>query len=108
MNRLPFTKLAAKALEEGQEIARFLGFKDISSIFLMYGLYGVEESVASEILKMHGLTREMLENCIQEKASLPRDGRRKAALTPKSEDLLEIAGEIALKYGCDSIGTSIF
>ena len=30
MNRLPFTKLAAKALEEGKDIAGYLGFKGLS------------------------------------------------------------------------------
>lgn len=105
MNRLPFTKLAAKALDEAKEIAKYLGFKDISSIFLILGLLGTEESMAGEILKMHGLTREMLEKYIKEKAKLPINKRRKMAYTPKTEDVLEIAGEIAIKYGCDAIGT---
>ena len=34
MNRLPFTKYASKALNEGREIAGYLGFKDVSSIFM--------------------------------------------------------------------------
>ncbi|MGN0418199.1 ATP-dependent Clp protease ATP-binding subunit [Anaerostipes faecalis] len=105
MNRLPFTKLAARAIEEGKEIAKYLGFKDISSIFLILGLYGTDGSLASEVLKMHGLTRDMLEEFVQQKATRPQDGRRKASLTPKSEAILEIAGETALKYGCDAIGT---
>ena len=39
MNRLPFTKYASKALNEGREIAGYLGFKDVSSIFVLLGLY---------------------------------------------------------------------
>ena len=35
MNRLPFTKYASKALNEGREIAGYLGFKDVSSIFIL-------------------------------------------------------------------------
>ena len=40
MNRLPFTKYASKALNEGREIAGYLGFKDVSSIFVLLGLRG--------------------------------------------------------------------
>ena len=57
MNRLPFTKYASKALNEGREIAGYLGFKDVSSIFVLLGLYGADGSLASEVLKMHGVTR---------------------------------------------------
>lgn len=105
MNRLPFTKLAAKALEEGKDIAGYLGFRDVSSVFLMLGLYGTRGSMAREVLKMHGLTREMMENNIQEKAKVPRDGRKRLAYTPKSREILELAGELAIKYGSDAIGT---
>ena len=98
MNRLPFTKLAAKALEEGKDIAGYLGFRDVSSVFLMLGLYGTRGSMAREVLKMHGLTREMMENNIQEKAKVPRDGRKRLAYTPKSREILELAGELAIKY----------
>ena len=59
MNRLPFTKYASKALNEGREIAGYLGFKDVSSIFVLLGLYGADGSLASEVLKMHGVTREV-------------------------------------------------
>ena len=62
MKRLPFTNLAARALEEGKDIAGYLGFRDVSSIFLLLGLYGTKGSMAREVLKMHGLTREMMEN----------------------------------------------
>ena len=41
MNRLPFTKYASKALNEGREIAGYLGFKDVSSIFVLLGLYRI-------------------------------------------------------------------
>ena len=47
MNRLPFTKYASKALNEGREIAGYLGFKDVSSIFVLLGLYGADGSLAS-------------------------------------------------------------
>ena len=57
MNRLPFTKYASKALNEGREIAGYLGFKDVSSIFVLLGLYGADGSLASEVLKMHGVRR---------------------------------------------------
>ena len=57
MNRLPFTKYASKALNEGREIAGYLGFKDVSSIFILLGLYGADGSLASEVLKMHGVKR---------------------------------------------------
>ena len=40
MNRLPFTKYASKALNEGREIARYLGFKDVSSILSARTLWG--------------------------------------------------------------------
>ena len=53
MNRLPFTKYASKALNEGREIAGYLGFKDVSSIFVLLGLYWADGSLASEVLKMH-------------------------------------------------------
>ena len=33
MNRLPFTKYASKALNEGREIAGYLGFKDGQQYF---------------------------------------------------------------------------
>ena len=39
MNRLPFTKYASKALNEGREIAGYLGFKDVSSIFVLLGFF---------------------------------------------------------------------
>nr|WP_300325743.1 ATP-dependent Clp protease ATP-binding subunit [uncultured Anaerostipes sp.] len=105
MNRLPFTKLAAKALEEGKDIAGYLGFRDVSSIFLLLGLYGTKGSMAREVLKMHGLERDMMEEVIREKAKLPRDGRRRLSYTPKSEEILELAGELAIKYGSDAIGS---
>ena len=105
MKRLPFTNLAARALEEGKDIAGYLGFRDVSSIFLLLGLYGTKGSMAREVLKMHGLTREMMENDIREKAKLPRDGRKKLSYTPKAEELLELAGELAVKYGSDAIGS---
>ena len=66
MNRLPFTKYASKALNEGREIAGYLGFKDVSSIFILLGLYGTDGSLASEVLKMHGVTRELIEEAIKE------------------------------------------
>lgn len=59
MNRLPFTKYASKALNEGREIAGYLGFKDVSSIFVLLGLYGADGSLASEVLKMHGVTKRI-------------------------------------------------
>ena len=59
MNRLPFTKYASKALNEGREIAGYLGFKDVSSIFVLLGLYGADGSLASEVLKMHGVTSKI-------------------------------------------------
>ena len=105
MNRLPFTKYASKALNEGREIAGYLGFKDVSSIFILLGLYGADGSLASEVLKMHGVTRELIEEAIKEKSKMPKDRRRTVKDTPKTEYLLEIAGEIAMKYGCDSIGS---
>ena len=70
MNRLPFTKYASKALNEGREIAGYLGFKDVSSIFVLLGLYGADGSLASEVLKMHGVTRELIEEAIRS-SSLP-------------------------------------
>ena len=66
MNRLPFTKYASKALNEGREIAGYLGFKDVISIFVLLGLYGADGSLASEVLKMHGVTRELIEEAIKE------------------------------------------
>lgn len=105
MNRLAFTKLAGKALEEGKDVASYLGFKDVSSIFLLLGIYGVQGSMAREILQMHGITREQIEEFIKNKAKSPKTGRRKVQYTPKTEAILELSGEIALKYGCDSIGT---
>ncbi len=92
MNRLPFTRLAAKALDEGREIAKYLGFQEFGSIFLLLGLYGTSGSMASEVLRMHGVTRELIENFIQEKSKRPKDGRRKVLDTPKTEYLLEMAG----------------
>ena len=105
MNRLPFTKYASKALNEGREIAGYLGFKDVSSIFILLGLYGADGSLASEVLKMHGVTRELIEEAIKEKSKMPKDRRRNVKDTPKTEYLLEIAGELAMKYGCDAIGS---
>lgn len=105
MNRLPFTRLAAKALDEARETAKFLGFKDVSSIFLVLGLLETKDSMAGEILKIHGLTREVLEEYIQKKAKRPINKRRKIAYTPRIEEILESSGEIALKYGSDAIGT---
>ena len=72
MNRLPFTKYASKALNEGREIAGYLGFKDVSSIFALLGLYGADGSLASEVLKMHGVTRELIEEAIKEKSKRPK------------------------------------
>lgn len=105
MNRLPFTKYASKALNEGREIAGHLGFKDVSSIFVLLGLYGADGSLASEVLKMHGVTRELIEEAIKEKSKMPKDRRRTVMDTPKTEYLLEIAGELAMKYGCEAIGS---
>lgn len=105
MNRLPFTRLAAKALDEGREIAKYLGFQEFSSIFLLLGLYGTRDSMASEVLRMHGVTSELIEDFIKDKSKRLKDRRRKMFDTPKTEYLLEIAGETALKYGCDAIGT---
>ena len=105
MNRLPFTKYASKALNEGREIAGYLGFKDVSSIFVLLGLYGADGSLASEVLKMHGVTRELIEEAVKEKSKMPKDRRRTVKDTPKTEYLLEIAGELAMKYGCDAIGS---
>ena len=90
MNRLPFTKYASKALNEGREIAGYLGFKDVSSIFVLLGLYGADGSLASEVLKMHGVTRELIEEAIKEKSKMPKDRRRTVMDTPKTEYLLEI------------------
>lgn len=36
---------------------------------------------------------------------MPKDRRRTVKDTPKTEYLLEIAGELAMKYGCDAIGS---
>ena len=105
MNRLPFTKYASKALNEGREIAGYLGFKDVSSIFVLLGLYGADGSLASEVLKMHGVTRELIEEAIKEKSKMPKDRRRTVMDTPKTEYLLEIAGVLAMKYGCEAIGS---
>ena len=105
MNRLPFTKYASKALNEGREIAGYLGFKDVSSIFILLGLYGTDGALASEVLKMHGVTRELIEEAVKEKSKMPKDRRRTVKDTPKTEYLLEIAGELAMKYGCDAIGS---
>ena len=85
MNRLPFTKYASKALNEGREIAGYLGFKDVSSIFVLLGLYGADGSLASEVLKMHGVTRELIEEAIKEKSKMPKDRRRTVMDTPKTE-----------------------
>ena len=84
MNRLPFTKYASKALNEGREIAGYLGFKDVSSIFVLLGLYGADGSLASEVLKMHGVTRELIEEAIKEKSKMPKDRRRTVMDTPKT------------------------
>lgn len=108
MNRLPFTKYASKALNEGREIAGYLGFKDVSSIFVLLGLYGADGSLASEVLKMHGVTRELIEEAIKEKSKMPKDRRRTVMDTPKTEYLLEIAGELAMKYGCEAIGSRTY
>lgn len=105
MNRLPFTRLAARALDEGREIAKYLGFQEFGSIFVLLGLYGTKGSLASEVLRMHGVTREIIEDSIKEKSKRPKDRRKKIFDTPKTEYLLELAGELALKYGCDAIGT---
>ena len=83
----------------------YLGFKDVSSIFVLLGLYGADGSLASEVLKMHGVTRELIEEAIKEKSKMPKDRRRTVMDTPKTEYLLEIAGELAMKYGCDAIGS---
>ena len=98
-------KICSKALNEGREIAGYLGFKDVSSIFVLLGLYGADGSLASEVLKMHGVTRELIEEAIKEKSKMPKDRRRTVMDTPKTEYLLEIAGELAMKYGCEAIGS---
>ena len=72
MNRLPFTKYASKALNEGREIAGYLGFKDVSSIFVLLGLYGADGSLASEVLKMHGVTRELIDQREVKDAKRPK------------------------------------
>ena len=92
MNRLPFTKYASKALNEGREIAGYLGFKDVSSIFVLLGLYGADGSLASEVLKMHGVTRELIEEAIKEKSKMPKDRRKGAVI---SVETLEKQQELA-------------
>ena len=74
MNRLPFTKYASKALNEGREIAGYLGFKDVSSIFVLLGLYGADGSLASEVLKMHGVTRELIEEEVKDAKRPKKNG----------------------------------
>ncbi len=53
-----------------------LDLKMSAVFFVLLGLYGADGSLASEVLKMHGVTRELIEEAIKEKSKMPKDRKK--------------------------------
>ncbi len=99
------TEKAQKALRLGAEIASSLGHIYLGSEHLLWGLAGVPDSVAGQVLQAGGITPQAIEGCILRTHGRGAETTSTPEPTPRSKRILQLAGELAIRLNHSYIGT---
>lgn len=105
MRKLPLTRYLSHALEEAGKIAARLGAENIETLFLLLGLIKMQGSLAYEILKMHGVSEEIFSEALKDRETEKKRRTKVKTFTPRAEEILSLAAQMAVKYGSDVLGT---
>lgn len=105
MRKLPLTRYLSHALEEAGKISARLGAENIETLFLLMGLLKMKGSLACEILRMHGVSDELFSEALKERDMEKKRRTKIKSFTPRAEEILSLAGQMAVKYGSDVVGT---
>jgi len=62
-------------------------------------------SLACEILKMHGVSEEIFSEAFKARTAEKKRRTKVNTFTPRAEEILSLAAQMAVKYGSDVLGT---
>ncbi len=105
--KLPYTYKAAQALEFAAEESKKLKHYYIGCEHVLLGLIREGSGVAYNVLTSAGVTYEGVLELIHD-LTVRGDGtmlRERSGFTPKTDRMIERAGELAHKYNSEAIGT---
>lgn len=105
MNFNRFTQRAKKAVDLAMEFSKRLGHNIVGSEHLLYGLLKEEEGVAAKVLANAGVTKEYLESRIIEIEGQGDPIKSDVPFSPRSKQILELAGMFSNKLQTNYIGT---
>lgn len=105
MRKLPLTRYLSHALEEAGKISARLGAEHIETLSLLLGLLKMKGSLACEILKMHGVSEEIFSEAFKARTAEKKRRTKVKTFTPRTEEILSLAAQMAVKYGSDVLGT---
>nr|WP_312215607.1 ATP-dependent Clp protease ATP-binding subunit [Clostridioides sp.] len=105
MNFNRFTQRAKKAVDLAMEFSKRLGHNIVGSEHLLYGLLKEEEGVAAKVLANAGVTEEYLESRIIEIEGQGDPIKSEVPFSPRSKQILELAGMFSNKLQTNYIGT---
>ena len=105
MRKLPLTRYLSNALEEAGKISARLGAEHIETLSLLLGLFKMKGSLACEILKMHGVSEEIFSEAFKARTAEKKRRTKVNTFTPRAEEILSLAAQMAVKYGSDVLGT---
>lgn len=105
MNFNRFTQRAKKAVDIAMEFSKRLGHNIVGSEHLLYGLLKEEEGVAAKVLTNAGVTEEYLESRIIEIEGQGDPIKSDVPFSPRSKQILELAGMFSNKLQTNYIGT---
>ncbi|MBS5788635.1 MAG: ATP-dependent Clp protease ATP-binding subunit [Clostridioides difficile] len=105
MNFNRFTQRAKKAVDLAMEFSKRLGHNIVGSEHLLYGLLKEEEGVAAKVLANAGVTEEYLESRIIEIEGQGDPIKSDVPFSPRSKQILELAGMFSNKLQTNYIGT---
>ncbi len=105
MNFNRFTQRAKKAVDLAMEFSKRLGHNIVGSEHLLYGLLKEKEGVAAKVLANAGVTKEYLESRIIEIEGQGDPIKSDVPFSPRSKQILELAGMFSNKLQTNYIGT---
>ena len=95
---------ASKAIKKAGSIALRFGSNQVGTEHILYGLCEVKDCPSQTLLKQYGITSKAIIEIFEEDGEFEQiEGR--VELTPRSKEVLKIAGSVATQLGHNYIGT---
>ena len=100
-----FSELTKRAVEESQKKAQEFKHNVLGSEHLLLGLVIEDSGVAGRVLRKNGLTAEGVEKSILNIVGKGNAEANYLALSPRTKNIIEVAGKYSVKYGFNYIET---